>query len=68
LKPEAQVRLTVNGKQITKFDQTFAQGGQGEPFALLGSSGFLEISVNKGSAARVLGVQRGAEVSLEIGK
>jgi S-adenosylmethionine hydrolase len=35
--------------------------------AIIGSSGFLESAVNKGQAARVLGVNRGAEVLLEIG-
>ena len=35
--------------------------------AIVGSSGFVEIAVNKGHAARVLGVNRGAEVILEVG-
>jgi S-adenosylmethionine hydrolase len=35
--------------------------------AVVGSSGLLEIAVNKGNAARALGVSRGAEVLLEIG-
>ena len=33
-------------------------------FAIWGSAGFLEISVNGGSAAKLLGVRRGDEVSL----
>ena len=32
--------------------QTFAQGAAGEAVGLIGSSGYLEISVNKGNAAR----------------
>ncbi len=60
------VNLHIGGKTIQQLVQTYAQGNAGEPFAILGSSGFLEISVNKGSAARVLGVQRGAEVTLEL--
>lgn len=67
LKEGAKFSLTVGGKQVTKLAQTFAQGEPGEAFAVMGSSGYLEISVNKGSAARVLGAQRGAEVSLEMG-
>ena len=62
------LKMTVSGKTITKLAQTYAQGEAGEAFAIVGSSGFLEISVHKGNAARVLGVQRGAEVSLEIGR
>jgi len=60
------VKLAVGGKEITRVVQTFAQGAPGEPFAILGSSGFLEISVNKGHAARQLGAQRGGEVLVEL--
>jgi hypothetical protein len=49
-----------------KFAQTFAGGSSGEPVALLGSSGYVEIAVNRGSAARTLGVNRGAEVVLDL--
>ncbi len=60
------IALDIGGKRIEKLAQTFAQGGAGEPLAILGSSGFLEIAVNKGHAARVLGVNRGAEVTLSL--
>ncbi len=63
---EGKIKLLVGNKEVQKFAQSFAQGAPGEPFAILGSSGFLEISVNKGNAARALGVQRGAEVTLEL--
>ncbi len=63
---QGKLKLLVGSKEIHQLAQTYAQGAQGEPFAILGSSGFLEISVNKGSAARSLGVQRGAEVTLEL--
>ena len=62
-----QIKLQVAGKPVEKLAQTFAQGAAGEPVAIVGSSGFLEIAVNKGQAARVLGVNRGAEVTLEVG-
>jgi S-adenosylmethionine hydrolase len=61
------ISLQVGGKRIEKLAQTFALGAAGEPVAIVGSSGFLEIAVNKGHAARALGVNRGAEVILEIG-
>ena len=64
---EGKIKLQVAGKPVEKLAQTFAQGAAGEPVALVGSSGFLEIAVNKGQAARVLGANRGAEVILEIG-
>lgn len=60
------IALEVGGKRVEKLAQTFAQGAAGEPVAILGSSGFLEIAVNKGHAARALGVNRGAEVTLAL--
>jgi len=60
------IKLAVNGKQVLRFGQTFASGNPGEPIALLGSSGYVEIAVNRGSAARTLGVNRGAEVTLDL--
>ena len=60
------IRLSVSGKEVRKFTTTFALGTPGEPIALFGSSGFLEIAVNRGNAARTLGANRGAEVTLEI--
>jgi len=64
--PGANFKLRVGNKEISKLAQTFAEGAAGEPIAVVGSSGNLEISVNKGHAARTLGVNRGAEVTLEI--
>ncbi len=60
------IKLLVGDKTIQQLAQTYAQGNAAEPFAILGSSGFLEISVNRGNAARALGVQRGAEVTLAL--
>jgi len=60
------VKLTIAGKPVKRYVETFAQGPAGEPVALLGSSGFIEIAVDKGNAARVLGAERGAEVALQL--
>jgi len=60
------IRLSVNGKEIQKLVLTFASGTPGEPIAVFGSAGFLEIAVNRGSAARTLGANRGAEVTLDL--
>jgi S-adenosylmethionine hydrolase len=62
-----EIKLAVNGKPVLKFAHTFASGNPGEPMALVGSSGYVEIAVNRGSAARTLGANRGAEVILDIG-
>ena len=62
------IALQIGSKQVERLAQTFAQGPPGEPVAILGSSGFVEIAVNKGNAARLLGVNRGAEVTLKVGQ
>jgi len=67
MSPGGKIKLRIGDREIGQFAQTYAQGAAGEPFALLGSSGFLEISVNQGNAARLLGVPRGAEVTLQLG-
>jgi len=60
------VKISVGNGQITNVVETFAQGAAGEAVGLIGSSGYLEISVNRGNASRTLGVGRGAEVIVEL--
>ncbi len=59
-------RIVVNQYEITRLYPSYSQGKPSEIFAILGSSGYLEIATNRGSAAEVLGVGRGAEVNLEL--
>ncbi|HKW35108.1 MAG TPA: SAM-dependent chlorinase/fluorinase [Candidatus Acidoferrum sp.] len=61
---DGSVKLQVGTQSITRLVDTFAQGNGTEPFAYLGSSGFVEIGVNKGNAARTLGLGRGTAVVL----
>lgn len=61
------IQLSVSGKPVGQFARTFAAGNPGEPIAIVGSTGYVEIAVNRGNAARTLGVGRGAEVTLENG-
>jgi len=60
------VKVTVGNKEVGKMVRTFADGAQGEPVALIGSSGFLEFAVNRGDAAKSLSANRGAEVTVEL--
>jgi S-adenosylmethionine hydrolase len=57
------VRVAGHG---ARFVRTFGEGAPGELVALVGSSGRLEIAVREGSAARVLGVHRGAPVAVKV--
>lgn len=63
---DGKIRMQIGGKSVERLTQHFAQGDPGEPMALPGSSGFLEIAINRGHAARTLGVNRGAEVVVDI--
>jgi hypothetical protein len=60
------VSLAVNGRAITTFRRFYGEaiGAADEPFVIAGSAGLLEIAVNGGSAARVLGVKRGDPVEI----
>jgi hypothetical protein len=58
------INLQAGNQAVTRFVETFAQGNNSEPFAYLGSSGYLEIGVNKGNASRALGLGRGTPVIL----
>jgi len=61
------IQLQVGSHAIAKLLPTFAGGAAGEAFAFIGSSGQVEIGVNKGSAAKTLGLGRGAAVVLNKG-
>jgi S-adenosylmethionine hydrolase len=61
------INLQVGSHAISKLVPTFAHGSAGEAIAYVGSSGNLEIGVNKGSASKTLGVGRGAPVLLNKG-
>jgi S-adenosylmethionine hydrolase len=64
---DGKLTIRAGNGEVKKLVQTYAQGAAGETFALIGSSGYLEISMNKGNAAKTLGVARGAEVTVELG-
>ena len=64
---DAKFTIRAGNGQLTKIAPTFAQGPAGEAFGVIGSSGYLEICVNKGSASRTLAAARGAEVTVELG-
>jgi S-adenosylmethionine hydrolase len=67
--PEVQERpieLRAGVERVTRIAGTYAETVIGELFAIVGSSGYLEVVVNQGSAASTLGVGTGSPVELEI--
>ena len=61
---KGEINLQVGNHSVARLVQTFANGNAGEPVAYVGSSGYIEVGVNKGSASRTLGIGRGAPVVL----
>ena len=58
--------LRVGRERIHRLALTYAETGIGEVFAIVGSSGYIEIAANQASAAKILGCGAGAPVELEI--
>jgi len=57
-------QIQLGSHTVTKLVDTFTRGSAGEPIAYIGSSGYVEIGINKGSAARSLALGRGTPVVL----
>jgi S-adenosylmethionine hydrolase len=55
--------LRVGDFRTRKLHRTYGEVSPGEPLALIGSHGFVEIAVRDGSAEKVLGISRGARVT-----
>lgn len=53
--------VSVAGRTLT-LRRTYAEAEAGDPVALVGSNGLVEIAVREGSAAAVLGLRRGSGV------
>jgi len=60
-------RILVAGSPVTRFCRNFSEAETGEFFAFEGSTGYIEIALNQGSAADRLKVQRGVEIEVESG-
>jgi S-adenosylmethionine hydrolase len=58
------IKFQVGNQSVTRLVETFAQGNNGEAIAYLGSSGYIEIGINKGNASRTLSLGRGTPVTL----
>jgi len=59
--------LRIGPARVTRLALTFTECGDGELFAIVGSSGYLEVAMNQASAAERLGCGAGAPVALSIG-
>lgn len=62
------VKIYVGNTMIDHMVNTFGDVEDGDPAAFIGSSGMLEIGINKGNASTMLGVYKGAQISLVLKK
>lgn len=63
----APFKIVINQQEITRLNLAYSMGKASEVFAIVGSSGYLEICTNRGSAAKALNTNRGAEVDVILG-
>lgn len=61
-----QARVVCGWHTVTGIQQTYSAANVGQPMALVGSGGELEIAVNQGSASEMFAIQVGAPVMLRI--
>ena len=56
------MHIIVGEACLSALSKTYAHGAPGAPLALIGSRGYLEIAVNRGSAQAALGLGTGDPV------
>src|SRR5271165_6775491 len=59
--------LLIAGQTITRMCRSYAEGGEEEFFAIVGSSGYLEVAARQASAAEKLGAGVGTPVGIVVG-
>jgi S-adenosyl-L-methionine hydrolase (adenosine-forming) len=60
-----ELKLQIGTHAVTRLVDTFALGNANEAIAYFGSNGYMEVAINKGNAAKTLGLGRGAAVTLQ---
>jgi len=65
---DSRLKIYVGNTILDEIVPTFGAVPDGEPAAYIGSSDKLEIAINKGNAKQMLGVEKGAQVSIVVQK
>ncbi len=60
--------VIIGKKKILGLSKTYADVSDGKSLTLIGSAGFLEISVNQGNAQKYFNVDRGSKISIRLMK
>ncbi|MEO6829921.1 MAG: SAM-dependent chlorinase/fluorinase [Acidobacteriaceae bacterium] len=61
-RPVQEFAIEIGDLRISRYCRFFAEADRGELFAVVGSSGMLELAVNRGSAQQKTGIQSGAKL------
>jgi hypothetical protein len=64
--PGETFKVTIGKAEINGLKEYYGQVAKGELIAVFGSTNFLEIAQNQGSAAKALSLARGAEVGIQL--
>jgi S-adenosylmethionine hydrolase len=64
LRESAYWRIDVKGQMIEKVGQTFGDVPEGEPLALVDSTGYMAVAVRNGNAAQTMGLEIGTPILL----
>jgi len=62
------MKIYVGNTILHELVKSYGFVEDGEPAAYIGSSGMLEIAINKGNASEMLGVHKGAQISIVLQK
>jgi S-adenosylmethionine hydrolase len=57
--------IRLDGADVRRVVSNYSEAGPGEVFAIEGSTGYIELSLNQGSAAARFGLRRGLEIEVE---
>lgn len=56
--------ICAGSAEIDRLNQSYTESAAGEPLAIIGSFNRLEISINQGNAAEILGLKRGDAITI----
>jgi S-adenosyl-L-methionine hydrolase (adenosine-forming) len=62
------VSILISGQTLTRICRSYAEGGDDEVFAIIGSSGYLELAAKQASAAEKLAASVGSPVGIVVGQ
>jgi S-adenosyl-L-methionine hydrolase (adenosine-forming) len=62
------LKIYVGNTILHQLVKSYGFVEDGEPAAYIGSSGMLEVAINKGNASEMLGVHKGAQISIVLQK